>query len=482
MRTGPVRWIALGALLAAMLALGGCAYTVVTSEVTPPKPGPPVHTGKAAVMDQVADQRSWPAEAPKARIPNVRIFAPEMTKLLRSQLLQRGLFSALPAPGDPAAGQVKAELEVTVRSFALEETGRNAWLVPHLLLDGVVLPVFTVVAVGTGGEIDLGGYVFPSTAMATRLRASLSWREPGLTKPVLSRDYLIRMPLGGVSQRQMREHMGDPLTYGVSVGKEAGVKAITLLAEQASRDPHWAYLDDYRRVAAAEEAMKRFRRASRPKAGSAPAPRPESYRRYKASPEVRVDKYRNVARPLKAPAGQAAGAAPTLAQMVARTRNLLYLLRPLAYTPEEVGVLSDGYLEPAQRAAIVNDIRARRYVLESPGQLPPAERLSAAQAAKLYDSPKLGRAQVEAGLVERVLALAVEVLTPRSEAPSAQAAALRQGLLNDLAARLKDKPRLQILLIAKAELAVKKSWPPMAELLKLVGSPLTQRYLASRGG
>jgi hypothetical protein len=491
--TGPIRYIVLGALMAALLTLGGCAYTVTTAEVEPPKPGPPVHTGQAAVMDQVKDQRSWPSQAPEERIPHVRIFAADMTQLLREELTQRGLFTALPEPGSPDAAATKAELKITIGSFALEETSKNPWLVPHILLDGLALPVFTAVMVGTGGEIDLGGYAFPSTSMATKLRATVKWLQSGDKDPILTRDYLITLPMGGVSEREMKQQMGDARSYGVNVGKEAGKKAITKLADSMSRDPHWAYLQDYQRLAIAEAMLKRYNQSPRPKpAAAAAAARtmaaetkawPTPYRSFSARTEVRVDTFRNVAPPVKAPPSaeeKMAGAPPGLDQMVAQVRGLLYLLKPLAFTPEEAGVLIDGDIEAVKRAGIVNAIRAQQLGLDSPKDLSPGQILDEKAAIELYDSPAVGRAKVEAGLIERVLALAVGVLTPRTQLPSAQAKALRQGLINELAAKLKDRPKLQVLLLTKAETAVRNSWPPMQELLKLVGSPITQSYLARR--
>lgn len=488
MITGPVRYIVLGALLMALLALGGCAYTVTTVEVDPPKLGPPVKTGQPAVMDEVKDRRSWPSETSSARIPNVRIFAPDMTSFLRTELTQRGLFTSLPAPDTPAAQDIKSELVVTVNAFALNSTGQNAWLVPHTLLDGVALPVFTLVALGTAGEIDLGGYVFPSTAMATSLRATFLWKESGHKGAILTRSYSLTLPWGGVSERELIEEMGDARTHGVKVGREAGQKALTDLANHVSRDPHWAFLNDYRKLAIAEDMLKRYGEGPLPKPGEAAAQAaetnqwPSPYRTFSARTEVGVDTFRNVK-----PAAQAKPAItgktappPTLGQMVAQTRNLLPILQPLAYTPDEVSILTDGNILADKRASVVNSIRSQQLGLDDPDKLPAGQILNEEQAIELYDSPAVARAQVQAELVQRVLKIAVDVLTPRSEAPSAQAKAMRQGLINELAARLKDKPKLQVLLLNKAELAVRKSWPPMEELLKMVGSPMTQRYLASR--
>lgn len=488
MISGPVRYVVLGALLAALTVLGGCAYTVTTVEVDPPKLGPPVKTGQAAVMDQVLDKRTWPSELSDARIPNVRIFAPDMTKLLREEFTQRGLFTALPAPDTPAAENTKAKLKVTVNSFALQDSGKNAWLVPHLLMDGFFLPVFTAVAVGTGGEIDLGGYIFPSTVMAINLNASLTWKDPCCKKVILTRAYLIDMPLGGVSDREFKQEMGDARTHGVKVGKEAGMEALTKLANEVSRDPHWAFLKEYRNLAVAEAEFKSYGGLPPPKPAAVAAMKaetqewPSPYRSFTPSTEVGVDTFRNVKPPVQAPPTRAKAAKPSvsLGQMVDQVRSLLYILKPLAYTPNEVNIITDGNILPEKRAAVINAIRAQELGLDNPEDLPAGQFLDEQAAIELYDSPAVARAQVEAELVERVLKLAVDVLTPRSEAPSAQAKALRQGLINDLAAKLQDKPKLQVLLLEKADLAVRQSWPPMQELLKLVGSPMTQRYLASR--
>ncbi|KMY66736.1 hypothetical protein AAU61_16740 [Desulfocarbo indianensis] len=488
MITGPVRYLILGALLAALLALGGCAYTVTTVEAEPPKPGPPVQTGQAAVMDQVNDLRSWPGEVPDSRIAHVRVFAPQMTDLLRQELVQRGLFTALPEPAEDPALKKKAELEVVINSFALEETGKNPWLVPHILLDGVALPVFTVVAVGTGGEIDLGGYAFPSMAMATNLRATVKWMEPWQEEAILNRDYIVTLPLGAVSERELKQKLGDYRSYGVSLGQEAGVKAVTDLADQMSRDPYWAYLRDYQRLARAEYLLKLYNQGPPPSLGLPSATVnewPTPYRGYSARSEVKVNTFRDVRPVIKTPgtaAAQSSEPTPSLGQMVEQVKALLDIVKPLAYAPDEVGVLTDGYLEAEQRAAIVNTIRAQRLGLEGPKDLPPEALVSEEAAKELYDAPVVYRSKVQAELVERVFALAVSVLTPKTDVPSAQTQALRQGLINQIAAKVKDQPNLQVLLLAKAETAVNEAWPPMQELLKLVGSPMTQRYLARRAG
>jgi len=484
--TGPVRYLILGALLAALLALGGCAYTVTTVEAEPPKPGPPVQTGQAAVMDQVDDLRSWPGEVPDSRIAHVRVFAPQMTDLLRKELVRRGLFTALPEPEEDPALKKKAELAVVINSFALEETGKNPWLVPHILLDGVALPVFTVVAVGTGGEIDLGGYAFPSMAMATNLRATVKWMEPWQEEAILTRDYVVTLPLGAVSERELKQKLGDYRSYGVSLGQEAGVNAVTDLADQMSRDPYWAYLRDYQRLAMVEHMLKLYNQGPPPSLGlpsTTVNEWPTPYRGYSARSEVKVNTFRDIRPVIKTPgASQDTQPPPTLGQMVDQVRALLDIVKPLAYTPDEVGLLTDGFLEPDKRATIVNTIRAQRLGLESPKELPPEAMISEETAKELYDAPVVYRSKVQAELIERVFALAVAVLTPRTDAPSAQTQALRQGLINQIAATVKDQPNLQVLLLAKAETAVNEAWPPMQELLKLVGSPLTQRYLARRAG
>jgi hypothetical protein len=489
--SGPAHRFALAVVAAACLAAGGCAYTVNTTQVEPPELGPEVATGRAAVLGAVQDRRAWPQVAAKEPIPHVRVFAPEITDFLRRGLVERGLFAALPAP-DQARG-VDSRLMVRLNTFKLTETGNNSWVIPHLLLDGVALPAFGAVNLASAGRVDMGGYLFPSTAMAVQLKLAASWREPALDAPVLERVYQITEELGAVSERRLWQEMGEPGKYGAAVSREGGQEALASLLEHMVRDPHWIYLDDYQRLAFAEAALRRYRQAadpqvSRPVTPASPQERPTPYRRYTPTFLAPVNPLANapvepqeLVMRLEAAETEAA-AAPTLAEMVQVARSLLPLMRELAFSQEEAAVLTDGYLDPDKRAAIVNEIRAQRRGLESPAGLPPEDRLDAEAAAALYDSPAVARSQVEAELAQRALDHCLAVLTPQTgEEEQGMAAGLRQGLADQMALALTGKPRLQALLLQRADRAVATAWPPMRELLQKVGSPLTRRYLARRG-
>jgi hypothetical protein len=88
---------------------------------------------------------------------------------------------------------------------------------------------------------------------------------------------------------------------------------------------------------------------------------------------------------------------------------------------------------------------------------------------------------VQAGLAQRVLALAVAVLTPAPEEPP-RFAALRAKLTDALATRFRRCPRLQLMLLDQADRAVGAQWPVMRALLTKVDSRLTRAYLSRRQG
>ena len=389
------------AALAALWLVGGCAYTTVSKKFDPPAPGPPVITGQTAAMPQVDDKRSWPAMESRAPISNVRIFQKQITQQLRRDLLRRRHFANLPAPDDPQGREAANRLTVTVTAFKLGKTGFNAWVAPHLLLDGLVLPVYTVTALATGGEVDLGGYLLPSTKLAAVLSAQAAWRARGLAAPVLQRSYQINLPLGAVSQRSLINKLGDAQTYGSLVGREQGVRALERLAETMSRDPHWAYLPQYRLLALARTMHQKYRAAyeSRKKNGKQKAAAAGSATAGKVTP-WRPDGFRP----------------PSLAETIRAAGRLVDVLPKPAYFSEVAQVLRDGYLkhkkEPAQRAALANSIRALRLGLADPESLPAELALKPGDMDSLYDDPGVERALVEESLAKQMLKLVTAVLTP----------------------------------------------------------------------
>ncbi len=477
------RWALVLCLLVAMAAGAGCSYTVVTSDAVLPAPGPKVAAGLSAVMPQVTDARSWPQTEGPSPIPQVRLFAPQITDFLRQGLTASGLFKALPSP-DAAPASLGRQLQVTVTQFRMTKVGNNAWVVPHLVLDAAVLPVFTAAAFASQGEVDLGGYVIPSTKMATTLSARVVYTRPDLKTPVLDRAYRVDVPLGAVSERKLIEHWTDSGSYGVDVGKAQGHKALDLLSDTISRDPRWAMLNQYAVLARANQLSA------------------------ENTSEARV---------------MAAG-------------STLRLLGKLDYLPEVAKVLRDPYLEPKVRAAIADEIRERRLGADLAGK-----RIGAAQAAQLFDDPALEQSMVRAELYSQVMQLLAQAMTPvdpkkpvaqvkpgeisssgasplperatrrpgappqlggpQAEAapagPQAEQAAaeaqkapglsaekiaeLQDGLITEAAGAFKDRPRLQVLLLHQADQSVEAAWPKMEKLLKLIDSPLIRRYLAQRG-
>jgi hypothetical protein len=465
------------ALAFASLA-AGCAYTTVAVKEKSPAPGPAVHSGLTAVMSNVNDARAWPATVSSAPIPNVRIFSEEITARVRAGLVEKGLFVRLAEPGSPAS-QGQPTLRITMTNFLTANLGSNAWVAPHLILDGLMLPAFSGVLIASQGRVDSGAYLIPSTRMGTSFGAKLEYSEPGLPAPVLQREYLVKLEMEAVSERTLLSSLEKGETYGVEIGKAEGYKTLDFFIQSVASDARWAYLPEFRRLVAAEA-----------KVGPGQSP----------------------------------------AQIVAAVGGVLDLVKPLTYTEEEVKILRDGYLEAGPRATIANEMRARWLNLPDAKALPPQQRVTEEQAAKLFDDPALLKAEVESILADRALILAMKainlLLLPQAAAagpapgqltrvapavmpaqpamagrpepptqparPAGEAAAapakpsaspaLAAKLRSAVAERLKGDPRLQALLLNQAETAVGPAWEPMRVLLEEIGSPATTKYLSMRRG
>lgn len=480
--------LALGLLMAALLAAGGCAYTTVTARERPHAALPPVKAGLKAVMPGVEDKRDWLGGGPDTAIPDVRLFAPEMTDQLRRELLASGLFAALPAPADPEAKGIEAGLRLEMTTFALAKLGTNAWVVPHLMLDGVALPVFTGAAIYSQGRVDLGSYLLPSNRMGTSATLKVTYGE-GSEGALLEKEYSTKVELEQVSERKYLETINDTSTHGVRMSRLEGRKTLAQLAQNIAGDPFWRYLPVWRRLIAAENMIK-------------------------------------TGKPLD--------------QVAAAVEKLLPLLdTPLVYVEEEAKVLRDGYLDAKARAGIVNDLRARWLGLPDIKSLPSEQTVSEQRAEELFDDPKVPRYQEESIIAERVIRLALKVIDPATPTPAPPAApvatqvvppvafrapaagvapelapgapvaarltpaaqpaspalaavapplppekaqALRQRLSQELAKRVRGDLRLQVLLVSQAEKAVGPSWAPMRELLGQVGANYTKKYLTTRNG
>ncbi len=250
-RAGHLRRFALAGLAAAFLSVAGCAYTTVTVTSPKPKLGPLVSTGLAAALPPVKDTPQRPGLARDPPIAEVRIFEPQIPQTLREGLVKNHLFAALPAPSQPEAAELTDRLDVVLTAFRMDKVNTNLWVVPHLILDGVALPAFAATTVVSKGQVDMGGYLLPSTAMGVTLQAKVFlFGEKNLK--VMERPYLVELPLGSVSERELRESLRSSAGYGVRLGREEGQKVLAKFVETVSRDPYWAYVEDFRQLAEAE--------------------------------------------------------------------------------------------------------------------------------------------------------------------------------------------------------------------------------------
>jgi hypothetical protein len=477
----------LGLLLAAACSLGGCAYTTVTSEIEKPELGPKVATGVSAVVPLVKDQRAWQqTHSDQQADPNIRIFAPEITDIMISELSGQGLFARLEKHDGPVPETGLNVLEIDVSAFKWAKTGKNEWVVAQLLADGVLLPAYTVVALASGGDIDMGGYVFPSTKIGTNFNFTSSYKENDVT--VLARSYAVTLPLGSVSERRLRDSLTDDSKTGVKLGKEQGLLALKLACETMARDPRWSFLPQYRILALAEKN-----------------------------------------------ATDAGGA-----EIIKAAQSAMPLLKDMPYSSEVAKILRDGTLTASMRADIANDLRARQLGIKDPTLLPKKDIIDEAAAEKLFNDPAVEFSIVKNELATRSLALAAKAIAPQAAKKKAAAGtggqesagdvaganeagpspqitnqvnmledrrlekeaakpalraadkvvapespevkAMRQAFIAELAANLKNKPKVQALLLKQADKAVGPDWENMLQLLKAVDSPSTRAYIAKREG
>lgn len=449
--------------------LAGCALitsNTTAKELPVPAPGPQIKAGLKAVMPPVKDLRFWPSAEAGAANPNVRIFPQQVYAEAKKGLLASGLFAALPAPDEPAAAALKDKFQLSVLAFAINKSGSNPWAAPAYIIDGLVLPVYVAANLSTKGQMDLGSYLLPSTKVATSINAQAAYYVPGLEKPVMNLFYLEQVELGSVSERRLWQDLSNQRGFGTTVGKNEGAKVLQKLVQAISRDPHWHYLDQFERVARADAIVLS-----------------------QAKHEERLQ-----------------GAIRAAA-----------LLRPLPYSPAEIKIILDSILTPAARAALFNEVRARALGLSGGDVLPASQRLDAKKVEALFDDPALGRAQVEAEIMARVLAMVVSSLNPLpppkpeatatapgqppAAAPAApapkpaaeekpkplppltpQAQRLSAELRQAVVAALKGQPQLQAVLLNEADKSVGPAWEPTKTLLQgLAEAPLVKTYLARRG-
>ncbi|KIX15051.1 hypothetical protein X474_05900 [Dethiosulfatarculus sandiegensis] len=492
-------------LLAAFSA-GGCAYTTVVKDELKPELGPRQSTGLSAQMPQVQDKRVWPEETTERTSPNVRIFAEQITDTLRQGLVANGLFSRLADPAKDSSEAAKNRLTLVLNNFALEKDGRNPWLVPHMFVDGLVLPAFAVGVFITQAQVDLGGYWIPSTDLNISLTLSVVYQEtveplelPARELPqtgsaqttpsaqtaslnpakpdsatadqlpkeekltILDLSFLVDENVGAFSEKELFGEFDSYDSYGARLSKDIGKKALLRLVEVISRDPHWGYLDEFRTLVLAE---------------------------------------RKVAAPLP------------LSDRVLAAETTLGILEPLAYDPAEAQILRNGALETDVRAKVVNGLRANRLKLENASLLPETEKITEEKAEELFNDPELGKVEVQAALAERVFILVRKVLTPieaPEEEPVAQAEPgttqvgesgaqesspiinpkaplpdppdaleLRNEFISKVAKAVDGKPLLQEILMNQAERAVGTAWAPMKSLLQKIDSSETRQYLEER--
>jgi len=453
-------------VLAACLALVGCGKT----DYPDPALGPVVKTGRNAVMPMVEDSRAWPTKVTRKKTPHIRIFATEITQRMRQGLLQKGLFAALPTPESPAAKGVGSEFKVVLNTFSVSQISPNTWVVPHMLFNGLLLPAYTATSLATAGDVDLGGYIFPSNSVATVLKLKVSWLDKGIKSPILERTYQTKVELGAASERTLYKET-------IELTRQEGLKALDLMVNTVARDPHWVYLDSYRTLAQAQNLIDQASSPAAAPAGRAPHTPTGDVREAKSVP------YKMGVQPIPgAPSTSATAtkAAPKIMSpreveaKLAAGSMALGAVHALAFGLQEAKALLDPYFAAEKKVGFVNDLRAQLIGLKYASQLSDKQKITKEEVEKIYDDPAVQRSLVVADLAKRAFDLAADTIgDPQLNSGSGT---VQTGLL----AKLAGQPRLQQLFLAEADKAVGTSWPLMKAFLQKVESPLVREYLKKR--
>lgn len=443
MKLGLAKLSCIVAIAAISLASAGCAYLKIQREARDPLRGPVMSIGAAAEMPTVIDKRAWEEGTWEAPNYNIRIFAPEITNQLRADLATTGLFSDLPAASISDNESAPLSLKVVINAFGIEEAGSNAYRVPQVLANGALLPVYAAANVATKGQVDMGGYVLPSTNIVTSLQADVLLIDKGQTLQIVQRSYQTRIKLGAVSQRELFEGGDGFGYYGVAVGKAQGAKAITDLADMIARDPTWKLIPEYRRIAMAQRAAKQ-----------------------KATLQEKAD----------------------------AAIELLSLVKPVTYTASEVKLLHDELFDDEVRANLYNQYRARLLGFDSAEDVPAGQRVTPEQARRLLDDTSLFTDMAIDEMDRTILTFAASAMLPPlkskakqgpgakpvAAAESADATRIRGQVADALVQKLKGDPLLQSMMLEIADKAIGRQWPVMKDMLVQLDSPAVKNYLTTR--
>ncbi|ADK84883.1 hypothetical protein Deba_1515 [Desulfarculus baarsii DSM 2075] len=443
MKLGLAKLFFIVAIAAISLASTGCAYLKIQREARDPLRGPVMSIDAATEMPTVIDKRTWEEGTWEAPNYNVRIFAPEITSQLRADLAATKLFADLPSASVSNDESAPLSLKVVVNAFGIEEAGSNAYRVPQVLANGALLPVYAATNVATKGQVDMGGYVMPSTNIVTSLQADVFLIDKGQTLLIVKRSYQTRIKLGAVSQRELFEGGDGFGYYGVAVGKAQGAKAIADLADMIARDPSWKLVPEYRRIAMAQ----------------------------------RVARQKN-----------------TLQAKADAAIELLSLVRPVTYTASEVKLLHDELFDDEVRANLFNQYRARILGFDDAEEMPASQRLTPEQVRRLLDDTSLFTDMAIDEMDRTILEFAASAMLPplRSKtkqgpgarsaatAESADATRIRGQVADALVQKLKGDPLLQSMMLEIADKAIGRQWPAMKDMLVQLDSPAVKNYLTTR--
>lgn len=472
------------ASIMATLALGaGCSYIKTTQEARDALRGDVNKLALSAEMPKVDDARSWDEGTWEAPNYNVHMFGPAITEKLRADLTKSGLFAALPAPDSAESKDSPYILKVKITSFALENQGNNVYRVPKVIVNGALLPAFALTNLATMGQVDMAGYVIPSTNLGTKLNASFVLVDKESEVTILDRAYQSSLSLGAVSQRDLFKG-SETGEYGVEAGASKADEAIADLADMASRDPSWKYVEQYKAVALAKSAI-------------------------------------------------AESDSPSVTQCETALL-LLPMIEKLNYTAKEVKILHDDLVDADIRASLYNETRARSLGYSSPEEMPKDQIIDEDQAVKLLDDISLLTDLVVSDLDTKILEIALDAVIPQvkttaekptenklaqevrgdaenmdlpqkpeggqaapaaAPAPSGDGAPaddapvvveaspeMRDQVSQAMVQTLKGNLLVQNILIDLADKKIGDQWPKMKQILESIDSPVTKRYLASREG
>ena len=143
-----------------------------------------------------------------------------------------------------------------IKSLTLKETGHNAYLAPHALVDAVLLPFFSLAAAASDGHWDLGGWVIPSTMVKFTTQVNLAVVSVKGGGQIFGKTYLVSMIDPAVNENQLYEGFRESPLDGQELARSEAPQIIDDVFTLMARDPELPLLPLYARAAWLSRVLK----------------------------------------------------------------------------------------------------------------------------------------------------------------------------------------------------------------------------------